>query len=167
MKKIMNTFLVCSFALIVAAQSNGNIQGHVFENNTPVEFVNMLLFAQNDSLKLVKSNVTDSTGFFVLENVPIGNYFLKMQLIGYQLNTLKVSLTSRQLDMGKLPIQMDSKVLKSVEIAARKPIIQRTAQGFIVNAAATLSQEGGTATDLLRNTPTVAVDAEGLSLIHI
>jgi outer membrane receptor protein involved in Fe transport len=157
----MNTFLVCSFALIVAAQSNGNIQGHVFENNTPVEFVNMLLFAQNDSLKLVKSNVTDSTGFFVLENVPIGNYFLKMQLIGYQLNTLKVSLTSRQLDMGKLPIQMDSKVLKSVEIAARKPIIQRTAQGFIVNAAATLSQEGGTATDLLRNTPTVAVDAEG------
>ncbi len=147
--------------MVAAAQSNGTIQGHVFEDNTPVEFVNVLLFAQNDSVKLVKSNVTDSTGFFVLENVPMGNYFIKMQLIGYQANTVKASLTSRQLEMGKLPLQIDSKILKTVDIGVRKQLIQRTAQGFIVNAAATLSQEGGTATDLLRNTPTIAVDAEG------
>jgi outer membrane receptor protein involved in Fe transport len=152
---------MCSCTMVAIAQSNGKIQGTVFEDNTPVEFVNVLLFAQNDSVKLVKSNVTDSTGFFILENVPMGNYFLKMQLIGYQPNTVKALLTTRQLEMGKLPIQIDSKILKSVEIAARKPIVQRTPQGFIVDAAATLSQEGGTATDLLRNTPTVAVDADG------
>jgi outer membrane receptor for ferrienterochelin and colicin len=38
---------------------------------------------------------------------------------------------------------------------------KKTAQGFIMNADATLSQQGGTATDVLRNMPTVAVDADG------
>ena len=40
-------------------------------------------------------------------------------------------------------------------------MIEKTPQGFIVNAAANITSYGGTATDLLKNTPTVSVDAEG------
>ena len=52
-------------------------------------------------------------------------------------------------------------MLGTVTVSAQRRLIQKTAEGFIVNAAAYITQTGGTATDLLRNTPTVNVDAEG------
>ena len=87
-------------------------------------------------------------------------------MIGFLTKTLKVSLdeANSQINVGIIPLSIDSKILKTVEVSAKKAIVQRTPQGLIINASATLTQEGGTVTDLLRNTPTVVVDAEGASL---
>ena len=43
----------------------------------------------------------------------------------------------------------------------KKKQIQKTDEGFIFNAVSNISQSGGTATDMLKSIPTVAVDAEG------
>jgi outer membrane receptor for ferrienterochelin and colicin len=43
----------------------------------------------------------------------------------------------------------------------KKKLIQKTAEGIIFNVAANIAQIGGTATDLLKNIPTVEVDADG------
>jgi outer membrane receptor protein involved in Fe transport len=131
--------------------------------NTPIEFANILLFAQNDSVKIIKSAVSDSTGYFQLDALAWGNYRLKLQMIGYVPKTINVTLDEAkpQINLGNMPINLDAKFLKTVEISAKKAIVQRTPQGLIINASATLTQEGGSVTDLLRNTPTVVVDAEG------
>ncbi|MDB5277358.1 MAG: TonB-dependent receptor [Ferruginibacter sp.] len=46
-------------------------------------------------------------------------------------------------------------------MTSQKKLIEKTPQGFIVNAAANITATGGTATDILKNTPTISVDAEG------
>jgi outer membrane receptor protein involved in Fe transport len=155
--------LFCLVYQLLSAQNTGKIEGKIMEANTPVEFAVALLFAQNDSVKIVKSAVSDSTGYFQLDALTLGNYTLKLQMIGFSTKTLNVSLdeSKSQANLGNIPLNVDDKFLKTVEISAKKAIVQRTPQGLIINASATLTQEGGTVTDLLRNTPTVVVDAEG------
>ena len=58
-------------------------------------------------------------------------------------------------------LDVDTNQLAGVTITAQKKLIEKTASGFIINAAANLTQTGGTATDLLKSAPTVSVDAEG------
>jgi outer membrane receptor protein involved in Fe transport len=162
-KKNHLILLFCLFAQLLSAQNTGKIDGKIMEANTPVEFAVVLLFAQNDSVKIIKSAVTDSSGNFQIDAVALGNYKLKIQMIGFLTKTINVSLdeTHAQINMGNIPFSLDDKFLKTVEVSAKKAIVQRTPQGLIINASATLTQEGGTVTDLLRNTPTVVVDAEG------
>lgn len=58
-------------------------------------------------------------------------------------------------------MEADITFLNAIIVTAKKEIIQKTNTGFVVNADATLSQQSGSAVDLLRNTPTIFVDAEG------
>ncbi|MEY4905597.1 MAG: hypothetical protein RLZZ292_3412, partial [Bacteroidota bacterium] len=73
-----------------------------------------------------------------------------------------LSLTAQNTDtiQGKITGPKDV-ILKNVEITAQKVVIRKTAQGFIISANALMTQASGTATDVLRSTPTVVVDAEG------
>lgn len=139
------------------------IKGKVTDGeNRPLEFVNVLLFAQNDTLKLLKGEVSDSLGNFQFQNVGLGKFQLKCQIIGYQTNSLLFEQTSNQNnEIGIIRLEGDNKLLNTIEVTAQKEFFEKTSQGLIVNADASLSQAGGTAVDLLRNTPTVLVDAEG------
>jgi outer membrane receptor protein involved in Fe transport len=158
------TLFLCFLANIVLAQNNSSIRGKLLDNaSAPVEFANVLLFAESDTIKLLKGAISDGTGNFIVENIILGNYFLKIQLIGYKSKTIQVSIktTNEKIELGNIILITDTKLLQSVEVTAKKDIVQKTAQGMIINASATLTQVGGTATDLLRNTPTVVVDGDG------
>jgi outer membrane receptor protein involved in Fe transport len=63
--------------------------------------------------------------------------------------------------LSNLLFATDAKYLNEVLVTGQKRLIEKTSTGFIINAAANITQLGGTATDLLKSTPTVAVDAEG------
>jgi outer membrane receptor protein involved in Fe transport len=162
-KRLLTLLLFPFFASQIMAQNEGMIEGKIFEGNMPVEFANIVLFAKNDSLKIVKSTITDSLGAFQLNALNLGDYKLKIQLIGYAPKAIDVSIEAAkpQINLGKIPLSIDAKLLKTVEISTQKAIVKRTAQGLIINASATMTQEGGTATDVLRNTPTVNVDPDG------
>jgi outer membrane receptor protein involved in Fe transport len=159
-KKSIFTILISFLSVAIFSQ---NIQGKIFDGQVPVEFSNVLLFTKYDSTKILKSSFTDSTGAFLLQNIENGTYILQIRMIGYNTQKLDVVIDNehKSLYLGKINLEIDAKWLKTAEITARKAILQRTPQGFIIKADATLSQAGGTATDLLRNTPTVAVDADG------
>ncbi|MGE5105975.1 MAG: outer membrane beta-barrel protein, partial [Sphingobacteriales bacterium] len=163
-------FIYISFAVLIFlqaqlahSQNTGSITGKVFEKNIPVELVSVLLYARNDSSKLIKGTITDSAGVFLLEHIAAGSYLVKIQFIGYIPLSIKIHLTNQiqNIDAGIINLTIDPGQLKTVTVTGTKKIIQKTTQGFIVNASANLTQMGGTATDLLRNTPTVVVDAEG------
>ncbi len=147
----------------IFSQGNCTIKGKVIEKNLPVEFASVLLFAISDTSKPIKNTITDSAGHFIMDKLLQGSYVLKIQLIGFLPERMVITLSrdNEIWEAGNISLAPISKQLKSVTITASKNIIQKTAQGFIVNAGANLTQIGGTVTDLLRNTPTVVVDPEG------
>jgi outer membrane receptor protein involved in Fe transport len=161
--KVTAIILSQLLSLSLVAQDNASITGIIKENGHAVEFANVYITAANDSSKIVAATVSDTLGKFRLENLSVGNYALKVQMLGYITRTIpqKISSTDKQLDMGDINIEPDPLVLEVVEVNAMRNIIQKTDDGFIVNTSSNITQIGGTAADLLRNMPGVLVSAEG------
>lgn len=145
------------------SQTNYSISGTIIDSNSPVEFVNVALITTNDTSRIVKVVVTDSSGKFVLNELKAGNYFLKTQIIGFLPARIHVSVDSFNpiIDLKNISLKPDNKLLSTIDIVSHKDLIKKTPQGFIILTKDNLTQAGGTATDLLKNTPTVVVDPEG------
>jgi len=63
----------------------GSITGTVMIETAkkPLEFVNVVVMNQSDS-SLVTGAVTDNKGKFEIDNVPIGAFFIRYNLLGYE-----------------------------------------------------------------------------------
>jgi len=159
-------FFLLAFVLISSkgvSQENKSIQGVVSSAEGHLQYANVLLFHGLDSIKPLHAIITDSSGMFAFTNLQSGTYTIKVLLIGYTSNQRVITLLADQknIDLGMINLKILSKELESIKISGQKKLIEKTAQGFVVNASANLTQVGGTLTDLLRNTPTIVVDGDG------
>jgi hypothetical protein len=84
-------------------------------------------------------------------------------LIGYKTKyrEIKVTETNSVISLGTIVLQNDTNLLNTVVVNSQKKLIHKTDEGFIFNAGSAISQIGGTATDMLKSIPTIAVDADG------
>ncbi len=155
-------FIPCFWATMLFAQRTGTIAGNVIDNQQAVEFATVTLAKMPDTTKVLHFASTDSLGKFSFENIDFGNYLIKISLIGYKsaAQTIVLSEDNRMFNLTNFVLKNEN-TLNEVVVTYRKKLIEKTSEGFIVNAAANITQAGGTATDLLKSTPTVAVDAEG------
>lgn len=143
------------------AQNSPSIKGTVSDGKTPIEFVSVILKKSNDSTKVASYAVTDALGNFSLEKVVSGDYQLQFELIGFKTASKKITFTNTGINLGTTVLQNDTNVLNAVIVNSNKKQIQKTDEGFVFNATSNISQTGGTATDMLKSIPTVAVDADG------
>ncbi|TCN58756.1 TonB-dependent receptor [Flavobacterium circumlabens] len=143
------------------SQNSAAVKGTVTDGKLPVEFVDVILKNSQDSTKVASYAVTDASGNFSLENIVSGDYQLQFKLIGFKTVFQKIKFTGSPVNLGILVLQNDSQLLNTVTVNSKKKQIQKTDEGFIFNAASNISQTGGTATDMLKSIPTVAVDADG------
>lgn len=149
----------CASSLAVAQ----SIEGTLTSKHLPLEFANVVIYKSNDTTKIASATFTDSLGNFSITKIPFDSYLLKISLIGYQTHRTQFVLDSSHpaVSFNGIDLAEDVKLLNAVEVTAQKQTLVKTASGFIVNAKDNISQASGTATDLLRNTPTVVVDDEG------
>lgn len=170
MNKTISTLIflfLCNYA--VYSQNNlGSIKGNVIENDRPVEFADVFITTQSDSTKIISGTNTDSLGRFIVDKIPFGNYILHIQFIGYVPVKTSVAITSsnHEIDLKSIEIKVDENVLQSVDVISFRKSIKRTEQGFVINANDNLTQASGNAADLLKNMPTVMVDADGAVTIR-
>ncbi len=164
-------FLMISFTIFfniffqkIYGQTNGTLSSKLFYKEAPISFASVLLYATSDSNKVVKNTLSDSLGHFMIEDIHFGNYYLIIRALGFRPNKIEVSFSTahEEIVLPNILLNIENEPLNNVTVTAQKNLIQRTSQGFIVNASASITQLGGTATDLLRSTPTVLVDAEGV-----
>jgi outer membrane receptor protein involved in Fe transport len=142
-------------------QKNAVIKGNVSDGKLPVEFVDVILKNASDSTKVANYAVTDVAGNFDLQNLTSGEYVLQFKLIGFKTRTQKIKIADVPVSIGTVILQNDANLLNDVVVKSQKKQIQKTGEGFVFNAVSNISQSGGTATDMLKSIPTVAVDAEG------
>lgn len=153
--------LLFTLSQLSFGQKTASIKGTVSDGKLGIEFADILLKSITDSTKVTAYTVTDATGNFLLEHIPSGDYQLQIKLIGYQSKFKKIKLEDTPISIGTLLLQTDTHLLNNVVVLSQKKQITKTQEGFVFNATSSISQTGGTATDLLKNVPTVAVDADG------
>lgn len=159
------TFLIALFCLcqFSFAQNIGKISGIVSDEKGVLEFVDVNLKKSTDTTKTVGYATTDANGNFIINNIPNGDYTIRFSLIGYKTYLQKVNITETNsaLILDKITLKSDATLLNNVVVTTQKKVIQKTQEGFVFNASTNIAQVGGTATDLLKNIPTISVDADG------
>jgi outer membrane receptor protein involved in Fe transport len=125
---------------------------------------------------VIRGAITPSNGDFSFENLPIlGNFHILLTAIGYKTVDQKVSfnlndaqsadpdqrLGAIDKDLGNIKMQQDPQQLQQVTITADKPLIQLGIDRKIYNVEKDISASGGTAVDIMKNIPSLAVDIDG------
>jgi ferric enterobactin receptor len=112
---------------------------------------------------LVASGQTTLAGTFELLAVPPGTYRLRVLALGYQSAVRAVLVAPGQtaVALGSLPLRATSQQLTEVRVTGEKALVQQELGKTVINVEKDLSSVGGMATDVLRNVPSVAVDAAG------
>ena len=163
MKRIL-VLMVCALSLTAAAQK-GTVRGRVVDARTGenIEYATVALLSPNDST-LKGGTVTESNGSFRLE-APYGRYLLRITFIGYepQYHKSLVSLGADRptVNLGKLPISPQATLMEAVEITAERSMVEYQLDKRVVNVDKNIVAGGGTATDVLEQVPSVAVDNDG------
>jgi hypothetical protein len=166
------------------APSIGHFYGKVVDEKTNkgIDGVSVLLIqskmdtvTKNRKDTVISGMITESKGNFSMENLPIfGNFRLKISGIGYQPMSKKFpdfkpgqggngqqAMSAVDKDLGNIKLQVDAKTLEQVTVVGEKPLIQLGIDRKIYNVEKDLTASGGTAVDVMKNVPSVAVDIDG------
>lgn len=165
--KIVLVTLVFLFSslLSILAQTSVVVTGNVADSQTrkPLAYCSVALFKSQDST-LVTGLLTNDRGSFRFENIAPGHYYLQTQYIGYnksivQLPALQVG--EKQITVPSIFMNPDSRTLEEVEVKANRTTAENKIDRQVYRAERFLNSQGGTAIDVLRNTPSVTVNSEG------
>lgn len=114
--------------------------------------------------KTIQSTATSEGGAFAFDAVAEGNYTLEVTATGYTPRTLPLRVTAGSGTKVVDPVRLtpDSKELRGVTITAgQKALVEDKGDRLVYNAAADISNTGGTAVDVLRKVPMLTVDLDG------
>lgn len=157
-------FLCFTIGTSQAIFSQGIISGNIVNKGKPVEFATVTLASNQDATKILFYEASDSLGKFSFSNLAFGTYIIKVKLVGFQSLSKEVNISkeNKEYHLNDLMLNEDPSELSKVIVVAQKKMIEKTTEGFVVNTANNITQIGGTATDVLKSTPTVTVDNEGV-----
>lgn len=157
-------FLLC-FSFSSFAAGHCQIKGRIIDSETQeaIDFADVLLFAKGADREMAQA-LPDDQGNFLLTSIPEGEYSLFVKLLGYDLFTktdIRLSASSSSVDLGNIPLKQLEIGLAEVEVVARKKQIIYKLDKRVITASDNMLAAGGSAVDILENTPSIRVDAEG------
>lgn len=169
MKNIVLIVLLV-FSINLTAQPAGRqmmgnkITGIVIESssNKPLEFANIVLYKADDSTQ-VTGTVTNKEGFFELQRVRPGSYYLTISFIGFDDITLDdIQITrGNSVDLGTLKLELTAYGTNDVVVEGERSPISYEIDRKVINVSEQYTASSGSAVEVLENVPSVTVDIEG------
>ncbi len=154
---------LCSIS-VLAQLKGSEISGTVTDGNSkaPIEFANVQLLKSIDS-SIVKATATDKKGRFTIKNVAIGNYILLCTFISYEKVKLPISISAGQqkYNTGIIKISSLSQTMDAVLVTTKKSMLNTSIDRKIYNVGQDIMAQSGSASDILKNVPSVEVDIDG------
>ncbi|GEO07407.1 TonB-dependent receptor [Adhaeribacter aerolatus] len=176
MEKAIYLLLIFSIFLVrqAAGQLNpvspttggGKVRGTLIDQNSrqPVGYANIIMLPLTDTSQIAGGAMTDERGNFSIDGLPYGQFVAKVSLVGYKSKRLPVvSLTPEapEVRLGTITFAASSTRLQEVEVQGERPTVAYGLDRKVVNVAKDLTSIAGSATDVMKNVPSVTVDADG------
>lgn len=161
---VLAGMLLCFAPDMFANETDGKIKGIVMDGELggPLEFVTVQVKAKGSD-KIVQGSVTGSDGNYTIGGLKKGEYVVTFSYIGYEEVSKNISISSDNqiLSLGELTLAEDANQLGEVEVVAKRPQMRFEIDRKVFDATQDIAAEGGSASDLLSNIPSVEVDNEG------
>jgi len=161
-------------AQVVTATSN-TVYGKIVDvaSAKGVAAVSIQLFGGTAGDSLISAMFTRANGDFRFSNLPASDSFkLVISAVGFapkeeavpfapSNGVASVIQTPIQKDLGNIALQQDVQVLKDVVVTSQRPALQMGIDRRVFDVSRSLTATGGTAVDVMKNIPSVAVDVDG------
>ena len=150
----------------------GVIQGSVTDSTSgsPIEYASISIIDNHDG-DLVTGGLSDKNGSFNISEIPLGEYIVLIEFIGYSkkeigpINVFPGQMTGGNGKikhfLGEIPLKISSVNLDAVEVIGDESQFIQTVDKQIFKVGKNLTAAGGTGFDLLRKVPTVDVNIDG------
>jgi outer membrane receptor protein involved in Fe transport len=145
--------------------SDGYMSGIILDSSTdkPVEFAIVAIYNQRDS-SLVNGGITDSLGKFEFKGLGYGPYYLEVKFVGFRdtrMTGITVTPKNKSIDLGAIRIENTATDLGNVVVTGERPQMSYKIDRKVVFVESNVTAIGGTAVDVLENTPSIQTDIEG------
>lgn len=160
MKKILISIL--SLFLYLPLATAADIQGKIISSTakTPIEFINVALFKKGQP-KPITGVATNKDGIFRIPSVTAGSYSVRISFVGYKTQNKAFTVSSSDINFGIIEFIEDSKILGAVEVIGQGTQMRMDVDKKIFSVDQNIAAAGGSASDVLKNIPSVKVDNEG------
>lgn len=143
----------------------GKISGKLIDETSeePLLFASVVVHRERDSL-MVTGGITDETGRFFIDQVPLGRYYITVNYVGYprkEVNGVTITPREPEHDFGVIRVQPAAATLSEVTIEASRELMEVGLDRRVYNVGQELTATGGTAIEVMQNIPSVAVDFDG------
>lgn len=159
----MKKFIIPLLSLFAFGQLwAADIKGKIVDAATSqgLDFVNVVLLDQN-SENIVSGVISDIDGNFTIPSVKNGKYKLQITFVGYHSFNQNIDLNGKDIQIGTIKLQEDSKVLSEVEVVGQGSQMRFEIDRKVFSVDQNIAAAGGSATEILENIPSVEVDQEG------
>ncbi|MCC6723527.1 MAG: TonB-dependent receptor [Saprospiraceae bacterium] len=161
-------FLGMAFAFLFAAQqasAQNQISGTITNaKGDGVFYATIAVYKQADST-ILKGEVSDANGKFSLKDIPDGQYFLEVSMLGFL--DEKLSDISFPRDNRKnFDFQLDEEAqsLSTVTVTAKAPLLEQRADRLIVNVENNITSLNLNLLDVMKKVPGVLVVGDKLRM---
>lgn len=153
------------FALDDTRNNHTEIWGILVDQDQklPLSGANVILFKKEDSLQIAGAS-TDEHGIFILPKIETGDYFLEFSFMGFKTTNSRIfSIKSGEhnKNLGVFTLKESSLLSNAISIVAERPIFVNSIDRKTYNVEKDIISQSGSASDLLQNIPSVAVDVNG------
>jgi len=163
---IILLLLSLTFNLFAQTGSKAKIIGVLKDAKTQetIPFATAVLIDKTTA-KNVKIAQTDLNGAFVMSDLPKGNFTFKISFVGYQTmvrDNVAITAATGTLNFGDIKMNAaKGNILSEVTVTGQKQGMQMGIDKKIFSVDQSVISEGGSATDLLQNVPSVSTDMDG------
>jgi outer membrane receptor protein involved in Fe transport len=144
----------------------GKISGKIIDaqTNETIPFASAIL-VDRKTRATIKVAQSDADGAFVIANLPKGVFTFKASYVGYQTmvrDSVAITDAVSEVHFGNIKMKTaKGNLLNEVTVSAPKTTMQMGIDKKVFSVDQSLVSEGGSASDLLQNVPSVQTDIEG------
>jgi len=158
----MKYAIVFLMIFIVNHHTNAQLTGIITDSqNNPLEYATVVVFDENTEA-FVSGVVTNAKGVFNFDKVKSGIYRVESSFLGYKteiVQNVRVTGTAKK-NLGTIALQLGN-TLNEVTVTGETATVLNKIDRQVYLADAFKSAQGGTAVDVIRQLPSVSVDAQG------
>ncbi len=148
--------------LPIFAQNTNIIKGRIVDETTneAIAYASVTLHNPSDSAMLY-GEITDANGNFEFTKIKENSVYLSVRFLGYKAHQSEVFQPINQTDLGNISLGISAGVLEEVEVTGKAITSLQKLDKQVYDAGQFQMAQGGTATDVLSNLPSISINALG------
>ena len=169
LKQLCISFLCMLSALGLFGQKSITLSGKLIDtlSTEPLSYATISL-QRTSSKDLISGQIADEKGDFKFESLAKERFYIKVEHVGYRTKYIEVNLetVADKLDLGAIELAPLSQLLETVTVQGQKKNIIASLEKQVFKTEQFETAKGGTAIEVLRNIPSITINAEGEIMVR-